>query len=81
MKKIGSKLFEKFEDSKILNETSLKIFGGDVNLSIAPADPTTNDCTIYGGSTDCGDVVGTYPKTKEYQDYVMTSSTYDTIQK
>jgi hypothetical protein len=70
MKKRNSKLFEKFEDSKILAETAKDINGGLQNL-------TTDDCTSYGGGSDCGDVRGTYPATEEYKDYVMTTSDFD----
>ena len=70
MKKRNSRLFEKFEDSKILADTAKNINGGLQNV-------TTDECTSYGGGSDCGDVTGTYPRTAEYQDYVMTSSSYD----
>ena len=50
MEKFNSKLFEKFEDAKILKETSLKITGG--KFQNIPGD-TTNYCTGTGG--DCWD--------------------------
>ncbi|WP_394758300.1 hypothetical protein [Flavobacterium sp.] len=72
MKKRNSRLFEKFEDSKILADTAKNITAGLME------EPTSADYTRYGGSTDCGDVVGTYPVTEPYKDYVMTSSIFDT---
>ena len=51
MKSINSKLFEKFEDLKIVNESFKKIVGG--TMAIAAPGGTTNDCTGTGG--DCWD--------------------------
>ena len=51
MKSINSKLFEKFEDLKIVNESFKKIVGG--LRALAPGG-TTNDCTGTGG--DCWDI-------------------------
>lgn len=77
MKKQNSKLFNKFEDAKILAETAQDINGGgNASLTFA-ADPTTDNCTQYGGSSDCGDIYD-FPRTAEYKDYVMTSSASDT---
>jgi hypothetical protein len=57
MKKFGSKLFEKFEDVKILNETSKKINGG---LLPEPGHSgVTGDSQSTGSGCDCGDDVTT----------------------
>lgn len=55
MKKFGSKLFEKFEDKKIVGKTASKINGGR-NTGNA-------DCTQ--GGTDCGDMLDASDLTKD----------------
>ena len=63
MKKIGSKLFDKFQENQILDETLKNIQGGigapvltfTKNLPSGPGG-TTNDCTGTGG--DCWDADG-----------------------
>lgn len=57
MEKIGSKLFAKFEDVKILRETSKKIMGGKVPPPGHSG--TTGDHESTGGGCDCGDNVAT----------------------
>lgn len=73
MKKQNSKLFAKFEDAKILNETAVKLNGGGGSLSIEenPSVATgDHDCTQDGA--DCTDI-NNFPNTKEYQDSIFTS--------
>lgn len=70
MQKRNSKLFDKFEDFKILNETAVNVTAGLL------AEPTTDYCTGYGGSPDCGDV--DYPVSKPQEDNIMTSAEFDT---
>jgi hypothetical protein len=61
MKKIGSKLFEKFEDAKILNETFKKIQGGlTASIENGPGHSgTTGDTESTQNGCDCGDNVAT----------------------
>lgn len=54
VKNVNHKLFEKFEDQKILDETSSKVFGG---LTHSWSDQTgDSQCTTAGGG-DCADFV------------------------
>lgn len=59
MKKFGSKLFEKFEDVKILKETSKKINGGLVLVEEPGHSGTTGDNESTANGCDCGDDVAT----------------------
>lgn len=56
MKNFNSDLFKKFEDAKIVKESSILINGGKALAEIGPGG-TTNDCTGTGGDcwdADCG---------------------------
>jgi|GEM_PF-1936347 len=72
MKKIENKLFQKFEDAKILDETAKKITGGTPAYSEQTGD---HECTGGGeAAPDCADFVngptdvfadGIWPKQNE----------------
>ena len=72
MKKQNSKLFAKFEDAKILNETAKKVNGG-VSASISAT--AEDHCTRIGETYDCTDT--DYPNTNGSSDSTMTTKEYD----
>ena len=54
MEKFGSKLFEKFEDARILKQSQQKINGGHM-LSGPVESEATGDTECTMGGQDCGD--------------------------